>query len=88
MLHEHIHFFKASFIKEHGYTFTCSVLSFIMLLVDGFRASTQTSLRTKLYQFFYFFKLVTHGISLYMDKIKMRFLSQLFLAEFGQYSHG
>ena len=49
MLYEHVHFFKAAFVKEHGNTFAGCVLTFIVLFFDGFRTSTQTGLCAKLY---------------------------------------
>ena len=55
MLLEHVILFEGTFVKQHLYTFTGCILSFVVLLLYSFLTTTETSLLTLLDELFDFF---------------------------------
>ncbi len=61
MLDEHVKLLEASFVKEHGNSFTCRELAFLVLRIYPFLAAAHAGLGSALNQFFNLFLLDTHN---------------------------
>ena len=60
VFHEHVHFFEATFVQQHGDTFTGCIFTLVVLLLNGFFATTQACRSTTVDKLFYLFKLIAH----------------------------
>ena len=67
MTDKHVELFKGAFVEQLGYTLACCVFAFVMLLLDGFLATSYTGLFAQGDKLLYFFKLCAHVVLLYNE---------------------
>ena len=80
---KHIIFFKTSFVDKHINTFTSCVFAPFVLFLDGFLATTETSLLAFGDKFFDFLCLLTHKliIGFFVTKYVQRYEEKLIMVE-------